>query len=57
MEINANRNNIETIQKSDLQKFVHLVKFRVRRNKLNKTTTEMIAAFILQNPTIQIQYN
>jgi len=57
MYINANRNKIENIKKSDLEKFTNLVKFSIQRNKLSHESLDEIKKYIEEHPLVKVEYN
>ena len=54
MFINAYRNKIETIKKSDLENFPFLVKFVVLRNKLSKESIDELDSFAKDHPKVKV---
>lgn len=57
MFINAYRNKIENIKKSDLEKFPCLVKLLVLRNKLTKDSIDVLNDYMKENPKIKIEFS
>ena len=57
MFINAYRNKMETIKKSDLEKFPFLVKFVVLRNKLSKESIDELDSFAKDHPKVKVEFS
>ena len=58
MFINANRNDIETVKKEDLEKFRCLTKFSILRNKLNpETSVKEIEKYIEEHPKVKVDFS
>ena len=54
MFINAYRNKIENIKKTDLEKFPFLVKFIVLRNKLTSDSIRELEAYMTEHPKVKV---
>ena len=57
MFINAYRNKIETIKKSDLENFPFLVKFVVLRNKLSKESIDELDIFANDHLKVKVEFS
>jgi hypothetical protein len=57
MLIEADRNNIETVKKEDLEKFRGLVKFSIRRNKLKKESVDELKKYILEHRHVEVTFD
>ncbi len=57
MFIEAERNNIETVKKEDLQEFGGLVNFSIGRNKLKKESVDELKKYKEEHRHVEVTFD